>query len=421
MQKPQIPLNESDRQAALERYNILDTLPEQEYDDLTQLAASICGTPIALISLVDRDRQWFKSKVGIEASETARDISFCGHAVAEDAMLNVPDVLQDPRFADNPLVVNEPNIRFYAGVPLRTSDNFTLGTLCVIDRQSRDLTPLQIEQLESLSRLVVSQLELRRNNKATNLLVSVLKSSKKAALLQQAILDSVNLAVIATDLQGVIQSFNSGAEAILGYTASEIIGKSPEIFHDVNEIIKSSHQLSDELNQPIEAGFEVFTAKAKLGEVFEKEWTYICKNGDRIPVLLSITAIRNEQKEITGFLGVAKDITAQKEAERDRLRRRQADKLVAAQNQIAQILTESSSFSSAGIRILRTLCEELSWDIAELWLTSSYPRNLKLMTSYSKPTIDSTELIQIHQMDKSTAFSSYYYQRIQGRIKNSKL
>jgi PAS domain S-box-containing protein len=320
MKKPEIPINESDRQAALERYSILDTLPEQEYDDLTQLAASICGTPIALVSLIDRDRQWFKSSVGLDASETPRDISFCGHVVANNEMLVITDTLQDERFADNPLVVNDPNIRFYAGLPLKTSDNFTLGTLCVIDRQPRDLTPLQIQQLKSLSRLVMSLLELRRNNEAANLLVSVQESSNKLSMLQQAILDSVNLAVISTDLQGTIQSFNSGAEAMLGYTSSEAIGKTPAIFHDINEIIDSSHQLSAELNQTIEAGFDVFIAKAKLGKVFEKEWTYICKNGDRIPVLLSITAIRNQQKEITGFLGVAKDITSQKEAERDRKR-----------------------------------------------------------------------------------------------------
>ncbi len=398
MQNPQIPLNESDRQAALDRYNILDTLPEQEYDDLTQLAASICGTPIALISLIDRDRQWFKSRIGIDASETPRDISFCGHIVASNEMLQVNDVSQDPRFADNPLVVNDPNIRFYAGVPLRTSDNFTLGTLCVIDRQTRDLTPTQIQQLEALSRLVISQLELRRNNEAANLLVSVLESANKVSMLQQAILDSVNLSVISTDLQGTIQSFNSGAEAMLGYTSSEAIGQTPAIFHDINEIIESAHQLSAELNQTIEAGFEVFIAKAKLEQVFEREWTYICKNGDRIPVLLSITAIRNEQREITGFLGVAKDITSQKEAERNHLRRRQTDKLVTAQNQIVRVLAESSSFNSAAIRILRTLCEQLSWDIAELWLISSNPRNLTLMTNYTKPTIEATELIQTHQM-----------------------
>ena len=403
MQKPQIPLNESDRQLALERYNILDTLPEQEYDDLTQLAASICGTPIALISFIDRDRQWFKSRVGLDTLETPRDISFCGHAVANDAFLNVPDAIQDPRFADNPLVVNEPNIRFYTGVPLKTSDNFNLGTLCVIDSQPHDLTPQQIKQLEALGRLAISLLELRRNNEASKLLVSVLESSHKVSMLQQAILDSVNFAVIATDLQGGIQSFNSGAESLLGYKVAEITGKSLEIFHDINEISENSHQLSIELNQPVEIGIEVFTIKAKLGKAFEKEWTYICKNGDRIPVLLSITAIYNQKQdnqkqEVTGFLCVAKDITAQKESERDRFLRQQTEKLVTTQNQIAGVLAESSGFSNAAMRILRTLCELLSWDIAELWLVSSYPRALSLMTSYSKPEIVSTELIQTHQL-----------------------
>jgi PAS domain S-box-containing protein len=398
MQKPQIPLNESARQVALERYNILDTLPEQEYDDLTQLAASVCGTPIALISLIDRDRQWFKSRVGIDASETSRDIAFCSHVVAENAILNVPDTSKDSRFADNPLVVNEPNIRFYTGVPLTTSDNFTLGTLCVIDRRPRDLTPLQIQQLEALSRLVISQLELRRNNKAANLLVSVLESSKKVSMFQQAILDSVNFAIISTDLQGMIQSFNSGAELMLGYKAVEIIGKSLVTFHDTNEIIERSHQLSAELNQPIESGFEVFAAKVKLGQVFEKEWTYIRQNGERLPVLLTITAIRNDQEEIKGFLGVAKDITAQKEADRDRLRRRYTEKLVTAQNQIARVLAESSSFNKAATRILETLCEQLSWDVGELWLTSSYPHTLQLMASYSIPKVEATELIQTHQL-----------------------
>jgi len=398
MQKPEIPLNESDRQAALERYKILDTLPEQEYDDLTQLAASICGMPIALISLIDRDRQWFKSRVGIDTTETSRDTSFCGHIVADNAILNVPDATKDQRFADNPLVVNDPNIRSYIGVPLTTSDNFTLGSLCVIDRQPRELTPLQIQQLESLSRLIVSQLELRRNNEAANLLVSVLESSKKVSMLQQAILDSANLAIIATDLQGVIQSFNSGAEAILGYEAAEIIGKDPAIFHDTNEMIETAQQLSAELNQTIEPSFEMFVAKAKLAQVFEKEWTYIRKNGDRFPVLLTITAIRDDQSKITGFLYVAKDITAQKDAERDRLRRRYTKKLVTTQNQISRILAESSSFNNSAVRILETLCEQLSWDLGELWLTITYPHTLQLIASYAMPTIEATELIQTHQL-----------------------
>jgi GAF domain-containing protein len=192
MQKPEIPINESDRLVALDRYKILDTLPEQVYDDLTQLAADICGTPIALISLIDKDRQWFKSRVGIDATETPRDISFCGHAVAANAILNVPDASLDPRFADNPLVAKEPNIRLYVGVPLITDDNFALGTLCVIDRQPHDLTEQQIRQLEALSRLVISQFELRLKEEALRLLASVVESSDDA--------------IITETLEGIITS-----------------------------------------------------------------------------------------------------------------------------------------------------------------------------------------------------------------------
>ena len=192
MQKPEIPINESDRLVALDRYKILDTLPEQVYDDLTELAADICGTPIALISLVDKDRQWFKSRVGIEATETLRDISFCGHTVAANAILNVPDASLDPRFADNPLVAKAPNIRFYAGVPLITDDNFALGTLCVINRQPHDLTGQQIRQLEALSRLVISQFELRLKEESLRLLASVVESSDDA--------------IITETLEGIITS-----------------------------------------------------------------------------------------------------------------------------------------------------------------------------------------------------------------------
>ena len=331
MQKPQVPLNESDRQTALDRYNILDTLPEQEYDDLTQLAADICGTPIALISLIDHDRQWFKSRVGIDATETPRDISFCGHAVAESSFLNVPDTIQDARFADNPLVAEDPRIRFYAGMPLKTADNFTLGTLCVIDHQPRNLTDKQIQQLKALSRLVISQLELRRSNATRQAAAEWLSQESR---FKQAVLDSSNFALISTDLDGAIETFSIGAENLLGYKAAEIIGKSPAIFHDINEIIEQSHQLSAELNETIKAGFEVFVAKAKRGALFEKEWTYIRKNSDRVPVLLSVTAIRNQREEITGFLGFAKDITQRKLAEAA-LSKSQA--LLAEAQRVAQI------------------------------------------------------------------------------------
>lgn len=157
------PVNEEGRIAALEKYAILDTDPEQPFDDLTLLASFVCKTPTALISLVDEDRQWFKSRVGMDASETSRDIAFCSTAILQADVLVVPDALLDERFRDNPLVASDPHIRFYAGAPLINEDGYALGTLCVVDRTPRELAPEQREALKALSRLVLAQLEFRRN------------------------------------------------------------------------------------------------------------------------------------------------------------------------------------------------------------------------------------------------------------------
>lgn len=157
------PKNEVHRLKVLWQYDVLDTVPEEVFDDLTDLAAHICEAPIALISLVDEDRQWFKSRVGLTVGETSRDISFCAHAILKSDLLIVPDATKDPRFKNNPLVTGKDRIRFYAGAPLVTPDGYALGTLCVLDKKPRQLRAEQQQALRVLAHHVVSQLELRRH------------------------------------------------------------------------------------------------------------------------------------------------------------------------------------------------------------------------------------------------------------------
>ncbi len=158
-----MPQNEEERLRALRRYKILDTKPEDRFDELTELAAIICGVPISLMSLIDADRQWFKSKVGLEIQETPRAQAFCTHAIMQPGMFVVPDASKDDRFAQNPLVTGETHIRFYAGAPLVSSDGHVLGTMCVIDREPRELSETQLHALQILSRQVVYHMEMRSN------------------------------------------------------------------------------------------------------------------------------------------------------------------------------------------------------------------------------------------------------------------
>lgn len=165
MIKPEFPSNEHDRVSALKSYRILDTLPEKEYDALTFIASQIFDAPISLISLIDPCRQWFKSRHGLEAVETGREIAFCAHAINQpDRVLVVPDSRKDPRFVNNPLATEEPHVIFYAGAPLNTSSGFTLGTLCVIDNKPRVITAAQEKALKNLADQVVSLFDLRKNN-----------------------------------------------------------------------------------------------------------------------------------------------------------------------------------------------------------------------------------------------------------------
>jgi diguanylate cyclase (GGDEF)-like protein len=158
VRKPDVPQDETQRLRALHGLSILDTPPEERFDRFTRLARRLFGVPIALVSLVDSERQWFKSRQGLEATETPREISFCGHAILGTRALVVPDALEDERFADNPLVTGAPHIRFYAGHPIAAPDGHKLGTVCLIDREPRDLASDELELLRDLARMVEDEI-----------------------------------------------------------------------------------------------------------------------------------------------------------------------------------------------------------------------------------------------------------------------
>lgn len=223
-QKPRIGLmvvpppsdrEETERLRALAEIEILDTLPEAGFDKLTEAAARLLNMPIALVSLVDANRQWFKSRVGLDAQETPRAVSFCGHAILSDDLFVIPDAQSDDRFKDNPLVTGHPHIRFYAGAPLITSDHYRLGTLCVIDTKPRELTDDERDVLRILADQAQLQFELRR-------------TLRHMAGLQRrwfGILDTLPVGVFVLDAGGTPYYQNRLAEQIL---AKPVLQVSPD-------------------------------------------------------------------------------------------------------------------------------------------------------------------------------------------------
>ena len=246
MKKPEIPKNEDKRLKELRSFHILDCLEQEEYDFLTEMAAVICQVPISLISLVDENRQWFLSHHGLVVRETERAYSFCAHAINDaDQILIVPNAKEDERFSDNPLVTESPNISFYAGVPLVTSNGFALGTLCVIDSQPKELTQQQIDQLQKLSVQVVKLLELKKTTKDLTLLKTFVDNSSEGLQIAKA--------------SGEIVFVNKVANERLGLREDELgmykVSDFEEIFKDpgswekhVDEIRESGIVLAEGVN-----------------------------------------------------------------------------------------------------------------------------------------------------------------------------
>ncbi|MGD1861082.1 MAG: EAL domain-containing protein [Leptolyngbyaceae cyanobacterium] len=229
-----LPYNEPSRIAKLHEYQILDTLPEENYDEIAALAADICETPIALVSLIDTDRQWFKAKFGLKVCETPRDVAFCSYALMQKEILLVPDAQTDERFAQNPLVTGEPYIRFYAGAPLITPDDYALGTLCVIDYQPRTLSAQQTNALQVLSRQVITQLELR---------TSLAKLQTEIKERQQAEASQLRLGNLNRQLEQLVQARTEALQAAKQELEHRVERRTAELSNSLQQLETTQAQL----------------------------------------------------------------------------------------------------------------------------------------------------------------------------------
>ncbi len=236
-----IPQNERERLTTLYSYHILDTLPEKDFDDIVAIAAEICGTPMAHVSIIDKDRNWLKSHIGLSLGEgTPRELSFCAHAINNpDELMIVADSSKDERFSDSPYVIGDPHIAFYAGVPLRTDNGHAIGTLCVLDRNPRTLSSTQLSSLRSLANQVVGQLELRKKNRELALskfsLQEINEELEKFAH------------VVAHDLKSPCNNFIGLSEILLNDANSRLSEDSKEIVNYISDSAKQLKTLIDDI------------------------------------------------------------------------------------------------------------------------------------------------------------------------------
>jgi PAS domain S-box-containing protein len=351
--KAALPSNEAVRLETLQRYGILDTLPEQEFDDLTKLAAEICRTPVAMVSLVDANRQWFKSKVGFDISETPRDLAFCAHAILKPEVMVVPDAQADPRFKDNPTVTGPPHIRFYAGAPLVTQDGFALGTLCVVDTVPRELSADQRRALLALSRQVVSQLELRRS--VSDMLRVIRERRTAEEELSQFFTLSLDMLCIA-GFDGMFKHINPAWEKTLGIPIEALLSR-PYVDFVHPDDLESTKQEAKKIDEG--------------ASTISFENRYRCADGSYLWLLWKATP--NPAQKL--IYAVARDITQRKQIER----------LHATGYAVTRVLAEAESLESAASLILMSICEGLGWELGALWRLNETENCLRCMSVWHVP------------------------------------
>jgi PAS domain S-box-containing protein len=291
--------NETARLKALEQYAIMDTEPEESFDELTRLAARICDVPVATISLVDASRQWYKSKVGMDMIETPRDVAFCNYTIQEKGILIIPDAAKDPRFATNPYVLGNPNVRFYAGFPLKSREGYGIGSLCAVDVKPRVLTPDQIHAFEVLGRQAVSQLELRRRLREHQEALRALRSSEERFLEFAGRVDDVFWIMQDGKLNYISPAF----EQVWGRTVDEFYAH-PSLYFDAihpDDLPRVKEAFARQPARPFDEVYRVLRPDGTLRWVRDRGFPHLDDKG-----------------EIVRVSGIASDITKQKETESQR-------------------------------------------------------------------------------------------------------
>lgn len=299
-----LPPDELERLSLLDTLDLLDTPSEPVFDRVTRLASHMLGVPMALFSLVDADRQWFKSRVGLDAAQTPREHAFCAHAIGMSVPLVVPDALQDLRFSDNPLVNGAPNIRFYAGVPIRTNAGLAIGTLCALDTRPRDLSPEEVEVLEDLAalltkevqyreRLALARDQLRRSN-------DVLGASDARF---RTIFDIASIGIALVTPAGGWIRVNQALCEIVGYTEEEMMGRTYKDITHPDDVM-------------LDAGLLQSLHRGEINQ-YQLEKRYIRKDGRTVWIHLNVSPKRNEQGDVEYHVAVIKDIDARKQAQAD--------------------------------------------------------------------------------------------------------
>ncbi len=333
--KAPLPENEAARLEALQKYAILDTVPEQDFDDLSRLAALICGTPIAMVTFVDANRQWFKSRIGFDLEETSRDVAFCAHTILQRDVFVIPDTMADERFRTNPFVTGDAHVRFYAGAPLMNAEGRVLGTICVVDRVPRDLSGEQKEALKALSRLVVAQLELRRS--VSDLSLAVRERRHAEQEIDQLFTLSLDMLCIA-GFDGYFKRVNPAWEKTLGIPTEQLLAE---------RYIDFVHP--DDREATLAEANKIGEGVATIS--FENRY----RRGDGTYLWLLWNATPSSDQQLV--FAVARDITQRKRAEHR----------MAAGYAVTRVLAESESLEVAAPQILRAICERLSWEIGAFW------------------------------------------------------